>query len=122
MLRHLEATQPIADYLGRLFKTPSVPFLPGYENENVDGWIEKFKLHLSKSRIGLSHEAAALELAVHLAGPGPSSCSTVYYNLGQRENALILKLYAQPLGNVTNQRTRHLLTENKESKSLWINI
>lgn len=106
MLRHLEATQPIADYLGRLFKTPSVPFLPGYENENVDGWIEKFKLHL----------------AVHLAGPGPSSCSTVYYNLGQRENALILKLYAQPLGNVTNQRTRHLLTENKESKSLWINI
>ena len=44
----------------------------GYENENLERWIEKFRLHLERRRIKTDSKAALAELALHLAGPAES--------------------------------------------------
>ena len=44
----------------------------GYQNENLERWIEKFRLHLGRRRIKTDSKAALAELALHLAGPAES--------------------------------------------------
>ena len=44
----------------------------GYENENLEPWMEKFGLHLESRRIKTDSKAALAELALHLAGPAES--------------------------------------------------
>ena len=44
----------------------------GYENENLERWMEKFRLHLERRRIKTDGMAALAELALHLAGPAES--------------------------------------------------
>ena len=44
----------------------------GYENENLERWMEKFGLHLERRRIKTDSKTALAELALHLAGPAES--------------------------------------------------
>ncbi|KAJ7382262.1 hypothetical protein OS493_036165 [Desmophyllum pertusum] len=81
MTKHLDS-QPLADYPAIAdFSNTKPALFHGYESENVDRWLEKFKLHLSRRRINLDHDAAASELALHLAGPAEA----FYYNLEESE-------------------------------------
>ena len=49
----------------------------GYENENVDRWLQRFALYLANKRIPETSKQAAIQLALHLSGPAES----FYYNL-----------------------------------------
>ena len=49
----------------------------GYENENVDRWLQRFALYLANKRIHETSKQAAIQLALHLSGPAES----FYYNL-----------------------------------------
>ena len=49
----------------------------GYENENVDRWLQRFKLYLTNRRVNPESDQAAIQLALHLQGPAES----YYYNL-----------------------------------------
>ena len=49
----------------------------GYENENVDRWLQRFALNLANKRIHETSKQAAIQLALHLSGPAES----FYYNL-----------------------------------------
>ena len=49
----------------------------GYENENVDRWLQRLALHLANKRIHETSKQAAIQLALHLSGPAES----FYYNL-----------------------------------------
>ena len=44
----------------------------GYESENLERWMEKFRLYLERRRIKTDSKAALAELALHLAGPAES--------------------------------------------------
>ena len=44
----------------------------GYENENFERWMEKFRLHLDRRRINTDSPTALAELALHLSGPAES--------------------------------------------------
>ena len=81
MTTHLETSQhapSIAD-----FSNTKPALFHGYESENVERWLEKFKLHLSRRRINLEHDAAASELALHLSGPAEA----FYYSLLDSERS-----------------------------------
>ena len=80
--RHLKTTPPVTDYPSIAdFSSTKPSLFHGYENENVERWIEKFKLHLTRRRINLAHNAAASELALHLAGPA----EVFYYSLRESQ-------------------------------------
>ena len=49
----------------------------GYENENVDRWLQRFKLYLTNRRVNPESDQAAIQIALHLQGPAES----YYYNL-----------------------------------------
>ena len=49
----------------------------GYENENVDRWLQRFALYLANKRIPETSKQAAIQLALHLSRPAES----FYYNL-----------------------------------------
>ena len=49
----------------------------GYENENVDRWLQRFALYLANKRIPETSKQAAIQSALHLSGPAES----FYYNL-----------------------------------------
>ena len=49
----------------------------GYENENVDRWLQRFTLYLANTKIRTDSSQAAIQLALHLSGPAES----FYYNL-----------------------------------------
>ena len=44
----------------------------GYENENLERWMEKLRLHLERRRIKTDSKAALAEIALDLAGPAES--------------------------------------------------
>ena len=49
----------------------------GYKNENVDRWLQRFKLYLTNRRVNPEIDQAAIQIALHLQGPAES----YYYNL-----------------------------------------
>ena len=49
----------------------------GYENENVNRWLQRFALYLANKRIPETSKQAAIQLALHLSRPAES----FYYNL-----------------------------------------
>ena len=58
--------------------TPVKPAIfHGYENENVDRWLQRFALYLATKRLRDDSPQAAIQLALHLSGPAES----FYYNL-----------------------------------------
>ena len=57
--------------------TYPIPQVLGYENENVDRWLQRFALYLANKRIHETSKQAAIQLALHLSGPAES----FYYNL-----------------------------------------
>ena len=61
----------------------------GYENENLETWMEKFGLHLESRRIKTDIKAALAELALHLAGPAES----FFRSLAVRDKDDFEKLY-----------------------------
>lgn len=116
MSRHLEATQPVTDYPSIAYFSSTKPSLfHGYENVNVERWIKKFKLHLTRA-----HEAAASELALHLAGPAEA----FYHGLRESQRSNFEDLCIQPLENVTpleiilGDSGKHFLADNKALTSL----
>ena len=51
----------------------------GYENENVDRWLQRLTLYLANRRIKEESPQAAIQLALHLSGPAES----FRYNLNE---------------------------------------
>ena len=49
----------------------------GYENENLDRWLQRFALYLATKRLRDDSPQAAIQFALHLSGPAES----FYYNL-----------------------------------------
>ena len=72
MSRHSETTEPVTDYPSITdFSSTVSSLFHGYENENVERWIEKFKFTY-RSRISL-----------HLAGPAEA----FYYSLRKSQRS-----------------------------------
>ena len=78
----MEAMQRMEDQLKDSIVLPEPTLLKptlfrGYENENVDRWLQRFALYLANRRIQDTSPQAAIQLALHLSGPAES----FYYNL-----------------------------------------
>ena len=78
MCRQLEAAQASLQLpaVAESTVTKHIPF-HGRENENVDRWLQRFTLYLANRKIDPGSNQAAIQLALHLAGPAES----FYYNL-----------------------------------------
>ena len=78
MCKQLKDTQVAMESVSIAEPTLAKPALfHGYENENVDRWLQRFTLYLANRKIKTDSNQAAIQLALHLAGPAES----FYYNL-----------------------------------------
>ena len=78
MYRQLKDTQAAMENVAVPEPTLAKPTLfHGYENENVDRWLQRFTLYLANRKIRTDSSQAAIQLALHLSGPAES----FYYNL-----------------------------------------
>lgn len=77
--------------------------LHGYESENLETWMGKFRLHLERRRIKTDSKAAVAELALHLAEPAESFFSVCYL----RVIRMILKNFTPCYANVFPQRIEY---------------